>query len=110
MKKKTIFKVLLPISVILIIALTYIFLVQKQEYDWYYKPGAILIDQIEKFKQREGRLPNDIGELGEKENMGRGPYYEKKDSVNYTVYFNIGFDHESKIYYSDRKEWMHIGD
>ena len=35
--------------------------------------------------------------------MNQGPYYEKKDSVNYIIYFNIGFD-EAKIYYSETKK------
>jgi hypothetical protein len=37
--------------------------------------------------------------------MNQGPYYEKKDSVNYIIYFNIGFD-EAKIYYSETKKWV----
>ena len=32
-------------------------------------------------------------------------YYEKKDSVNYIIYFTIGFD-EAKIYYSETKKWV----
>jgi hypothetical protein len=36
--------------------------------------------------------------------MGEGPYYEKKDSLNYVVFFNIGFDN-TKTYYSETKEW-----
>ena len=34
--------------------------------------------------------------------MNQGPYYEKKDSVNYIIYFSIGFD-EVKIYYFETK-------
>ena len=37
--------------------------------------------------------------------MNQGPYYEKKDSVNYIIYFSIGFD-EVKIYYSETKKWV----
>ncbi len=39
-----------------------------------------------------------------------GPYYKKKDSMNYIVYFLIGFDHEPYTYNSDKKEWVYNND
>jgi hypothetical protein len=66
--------------------------------------GAELIDKIEKFRKQNDSLPNNVSELGFLESMGEGPYYEKNDSVNYIVFFNIGFDN-TKTYYSQLKEW-----
>ena len=76
---------------------------KKAEHD-YQEKGTQLIAKIENFKQLEKRLPNTIEELGIEEPMNEGPYYEKKDSVKYVVFFNIGFDN-TLIYYSDKKEW-----
>lgn len=77
---------------------------QKQESNSYYKRGSVLIDKIETFRYTEKRLPDNVNELGLEEPMNDGPYYEKKDSANYIIFFNIGFDN-TKIYYSDKKEW-----
>jgi hypothetical protein len=49
-------------------------------------------------------LPNTVEELGLVEPMNEGPYYEKKDSLSYIVYFNIGFDN-TKTYSSETKKW-----
>ena len=75
---------------------------EKQTYE---NKGEYLINKIENFRIKNKRLPNTVLELGEKEPMNQGPYYEKKDSVNYIIYFNIGFD-EAKIYYSETKKWV----
>ncbi len=89
---------------ILIIVPVFIYELQRQENNDYYRRGSFLINKIETFKQIEKRLPDNIDELGLEEPMGEGPYYEKKDSINYIVFFNIGFD-DVKIYYSNKKEW-----
>ncbi|NCC99668.1 MAG: hypothetical protein EOL95_08230 [Bacteroidia bacterium] len=72
----------------------------------YQKRGSLLIDKIETFRQLEKRLPNDVKELGLEEPMNDGPYYERKNSVTYVVFFNIGFDN-TIIYYSNKKEWIY---
>ena len=41
--------------------------------------------------------------IGVGEETNQCSYYEKMDSASY-VFFNIGFD-DTKIYYSDKKEW-----
>jgi hypothetical protein len=68
------------------------------------KKGALLIDKIETFRQIEKRLPDNITELGLEEPMNRGPYYEKKDSVNYIIWFGTTLG-EGIYYYSDTKQW-----
>ena len=101
--KKILIKIgLLVVSII--IAITIVLFLQYYEKNNYQKCGAFLIDKIETFRKTESRLPNSVEELGLEEHMNCGPYYERKDSVNYVIYFTIGFD-ETLIYYSDKKEW-----
>lgn len=101
--KKILIKIgLLVISIL--IAFTIVLFIQNNEKNNYQKCGAFLIDKIETFRQTENRLPNSVEELGLEEPMNSGPYYERKDSVNYVIFFTIGFD-EMLIYYSDKKEW-----
>jgi len=88
---------------ILIITFFVIYGLQKQENNNYYKRAIVLIDKIEAFKYAEKRLLNNVNELGLEENMNDGPYYEKKDSISYMIFFNIGFDN-IRIYHSDKKE------
>lgn len=101
--KKILIKIgLLVVSIL--IAITIVLFMQNIEKNNYQKCGAVLIDKIETFRQTETRLPNSVKELGLEESMNSGPYYERKDSVNYVIFFTIGFD-ETLIYYSDKKEW-----
>ena len=81
-----------------------IVLIRHKEDRDYEKRGKDLIDKIEAFRQKQNRLPNIVAELGLEEPMNDGPYYEKRDSVNYIVFFNIGFDN-AKIYYSEFNLW-----
>lgn len=92
----------MAVSISIIFVLLYV--LKNTENNDYQKRGKLLIDKIETFRQIENRLPNSVAELGVEEPMNDGPYYEKKDSVNYIVFFTIGFDN-AKIYYSDKKEW-----
>lgn len=94
---------MVPISIIISVLLYWL---NNTENNDYQKCGKLLIDKIETFRQIENRLPCNLTELGIEEPMNTGPYYEKKDSVNYIVFFTIGFDN-AKIYYSDKKEWKY---
>lgn len=58
----------------------------------YRKNASSLIEAIEQFRSAEGRLPDCVAEMGIEETDGWGPYYEKKDSCFYEVYYCIGFD------------------
>ncbi|PQL93781.1 hypothetical protein [Apibacter adventoris] len=70
------------------------------------KEGNKIVRKIENFKNKRGRLPKSLEEIGEKEEDDYDAIYYliQKDSINYNIYFGIGFD-ESKIYYSDSKKW-----
>ena len=104
MKTSIIKIVVIIISVLIALFLVYQVLLIQENKD-YQKRAALLIEKIETFKRLEKRLPNDVKELGLEEPMNDGPYYEKKDNVIYVVFFNVGFDHDTYIYYSDKKKW-----
>ena len=95
MKKK-----LIIVSLLIITILTIFYF----SFDSYEDKGNILINKIETFRQIEKRLPDNLTDLGIEDPMNSGPYYEKKDSVDYIVFFAVGFD-ETYTYYSDKKAW-----
>jgi hypothetical protein len=66
--------------------------------------GNMAISKIEMFKKKNGKLPDQLADLGIKETEQGPIYYEKRDSVNYTVSFGNSMG-ESIIYYSDSKKW-----
>lgn len=68
------------------------------------KQGDKLITKIEAYKKRTGNLPSSLQELGIKETEEGPFYYQKKDSVNFIVWFGTSLG-ESKTYYSDSKKW-----
>ena len=82
--------------VVLAVSLIILLLIYKEN-QAYENKGEYLINKIENFRIKNKRLPNTVLELGEKEPMNQGPYYEKKDSVNYIIYFTIGFDEAKYI-------------
>ena len=100
--KTSVNKILLAVLAIVLIIILLLIYEENQTYE---NKGESLINKIENFRIKNKRLPNTVLELGEKEPMDQGPYYEKKDSVNYIIYFSIGFD-EAKIYYSETKKWV----
>ena len=90
--------------VIVAIGVGAILFLQYKEDKNYKKRGEFLISKIEEYHKQKNRLPDSLSDLEIAEEMGEGPYYEKKDSLHYIIYFNIGFDN-TKIYYSETKEW-----
>jgi hypothetical protein len=66
--------------------------------------GNALVEKIETFKTKNGRLPNSLEDIGMEEKDGDVVYYTKKDSLHYIVFFGVSMD-ESKIYFSDSKRW-----
>ena len=53
---------------------------QYEEDKNYKKRGEILISKIEEYHKQKGQLPNSLSDIEIAEEMGDGPYYEKKDS------------------------------
>ncbi len=97
-------KVVLFVAMTLAVVASLIIWLRYNEDNSYKRRGKELINKIEAFRNEHNRLPNAITELQLEEPMNDGPYYEKKDSINYIVFFNIGFD-ESKTYFSETKQW-----
>ncbi len=97
-------KIILAVATVLVLGASMFFYFRHAENKKYEKQGLELVSKIEEYRQHNNRLPDNFSELGLIEPMGEGPYYEKKDSLNYIVFFNIGFDN-TKTYYSQTKKW-----
>ena len=93
----------LLIVLLLLFVISTIFLCGYSDYK-YRKQGQVLIDRVESFRLQHGHLPvNDWPDLNWEE-MGVGPYYEKKTDSTYIVFFCTGFD-DYYIYDSETKKW-----
>ncbi len=93
----------LLIVLLLLFVISTIFLCGYSD-DKYRKQGQVLIDRVESFRLQHGHLPvNDWPDLNWEE-MGVGPYYEKKTDSTYIVFFCTGFD-DYYIYDSETKKW-----
>ena len=101
---KTLQKILVIVpTIVVLLVITYFILVylETKSYD---RKGEALINKIEEYRKQTGRLPNTVENLGLQETMDMGPHYEKIDSLEYYVYFNIGFD-SFRVYESGTKKW-----
>lgn len=68
--------------------------------------GNEFVVKIEEYKKDNNRLPVSLSDIGITVKNESDPpiYYEKKDSIHYTLSFGTTLG-ESKIYYSDSKKW-----
>lgn len=66
--------------------------------------GNRIVEKIENYKKNKGKLPESIEDIGIKETMEGPFFYEKKDSVNYMVWFGTSLG-EGVYYYSDSNKW-----
>jgi type II secretory pathway pseudopilin PulG len=68
--------------------------------------GNEFVGKIEQYKKDNNRLPVSLSDIGITVKSESEPpiYYEKRDSIHYTVSFGTTLG-ESKIYYSDSKKW-----
>jgi hypothetical protein len=70
------------------------------------KEGNEIVAQIETFKIDQGRLPENLKELGLPESEAGPLYYDKnKDGHNYTISFSGSSLGESSYYDSAEKTW-----
>lgn len=65
-----------------------------------------IINRIEAYRDSVGTIPESLSDVGvnvkdETDHF----YYEREDSVNYSLSFGTGFGN-SKTYYSESKEWV----
>ena len=70
------------------------------------KQGEDYIKKIEEYKNIKNKLPSNLTEIGIIVIDESYPqiYYDKRDSVNYTISFGTILG-ESLIYYSDNEKW-----
>jgi|Laugresbdmm110sn_2_1035109.scaffolds.fasta_scaffold00042_17 hypothetical protein len=68
--------------------------------------GNEIIEKVEKYRIKYKKLPNSLPDIGIEIIDENNPplYYEKKDSLNYIVWFAKSSE-EVKTYYSDTKKW-----
>ncbi len=68
--------------------------------------GNEYIKKIEHFKKINNTLPNSLSDIGISVFSESDPpiYYEKIDSIRYIISFGTTLG-DSKIYYSDTKQW-----
>lgn len=67
--------------------------------------GDVIVQKVEHYRQTNGRLPENLREMGLPESEGGPLYYDKsKDGQNYTVSFGTALG-ESTTYHSETKEW-----
>ncbi|MDY4790360.1 MAG: hypothetical protein SO179_07340 [Bacteroidales bacterium] len=97
-------KILVIILFVIVISVSFLYLMIYIENNRYEEEGYSLVKQIETYREKENKLPDNLNSLGIEEPIDEGPYYEIIDSINYKVYFFIGFDN-SKVYYSKTKKW-----
>jgi len=64
--------------------------------------GNEIIDMIEAYRSKEGRLPNSLREVGVEGEVEL--FYNKWDSVNYMVWYGTDLG-ESVTFYSDSRKW-----
>lgn len=84
------------------------FYLRTAKYDKLIKQGNILIEKVERYKTINNKIPNSLKEIGENEESDNYPFfYQKHDSLYYSISFGISID-DSKIYYSDTKQWEDI--
>jgi hypothetical protein len=72
------------------------------------KLGEEIISKIETYKKVNGRLPNQLNDIGiiEKE---EGPiYYTKQNDTTYIIYYGLGLG-ESMVYDFRTKKWKSDG-
>lgn len=66
--------------------------------------GNEAVIKIEEFKNKNGRLPNSLSEVGIVETESGPIYYEKKNDSKYILWFGKELG-ESITYDSDTKQW-----
>ena len=97
-------KLLLVITICLSLVAFYLLYLRNHQENSLVSEGNLIVQKIEFFRQTKHLLPNSFKEMGI-EMKEEGPfYYNRIDSINFTISFGTSLG-ESKIYYSDSKRW-----
>jgi len=96
---------ILVLGILMLLLVSWIFYLKDARENRLMNEGSQLVKRIEAFKAENNRLPKSLIEIGIEEVDGADVlYYNKRDSLNYTISFITGLG-ESKFYYSDCKCW-----
>lgn len=71
------------------------------------KEGEFVVEQVEKFRRENNRLPESRAEMGLEDGETIQPYYVKRNEENYLISFVSGFDRFYE-YRSESKEWVDL--
>jgi hypothetical protein len=95
-------KKLLSIIVLSVLLIAVIFyLSNREDQEDLITKGNIIVQRVEDFKERRGRLPESLAEMGiEPGNF----FYLKSDSANYMIWCG-SLQRESVKYFSETKAW-----
>ena len=99
----------LLISVIIILGLSlifYFFYPRSNRDSRLINEGNVIVKKVEEYREKNNHLPTSLSDIGIeiKDEANPPVYYDKRDSSHYTVSFGTTLG-ESKIYYSDSREW-----
>lgn len=97
---------IITLSIFLVLFAFWFFYLRTAQTDSLIEQGNSIVQKIEKYKTEYNKLPNSLEDIGIPVVSEIDPplYYEKRDSIHYTVAFSTSPDN-SKIYYSDSRKW-----
>lgn len=98
---------LLGVCVALVIVL--VFMRQHRAGTWTREAGLRVqadnvIERVEEFRKKYGKLPNRLGDLGIAEKLEGPIYYSRDSDSDYVVWYGQSLG-ESVTYYSKEKKW-----
>lgn len=67
-----------------------------------------IIQKVEAFKTRTGRLPQGLSELGEAESESGPVYFQRESEGAYSVWYGMALG-ESRLFSSDTRQWTRGG-
>lgn len=70
--------------------------------------AEMIIEKVEEFQNNNGRLPNDVTEIGLTEIENSSAFYEKTSDTTYIVWYGLSLG-ESKTYSSKTNKWTKGG-
>lgn len=72
------------------------------------KHAEIIIEKVEAYKQKTGKLPENVREAGIDDEQDHLSFYRKISEDEYEVWYGLGLG-SSKVYNSKTKKWKEQG-
>ena len=70
--------------------------------------GELVIEKVEKFRTENGRLPDNVTEIGLDDTKMHLSFYEKTSDTTYKVWYGLDLGN-SMVYKSETDEWKEEG-